>query len=533
MDTPRPIKRALLSVSDKTGIVEFARQLSEKGVELLSTGGTAKLLAADGIAVTEVSDYTGHPEIMDGRVKTLHPKVHGGILARRGLDEAVMDENNINAIDMVVVNLYPFANTVSYENCTLENAVENIDIGGPTMVRAAAKNHKDVTIVVNTSDYDRVLAEMNANDDSVTYQTRFDLAIAAYEHTASYDGMIANYFGKMLPAYGDKESTPSFDEKAKFPRTFNSQFVKTQDLRYGENSHQDAAFYKEENPEEASISTAIQLQGKALSYNNIADTDAALECVKEFDEPACVIVKHANPCGVSIGDNILGAYEGAYKTDPTSAFGGIIAFNRELDAETAQAIVSRQFVEVIIAPSVSEEAAKVVATKPNLRLLACGQWDTSTSGFDFKRVNGGLLVQDRDQGSVNSDDLKVVTKRQPTADEMRDLQFCWKVAKYVKSNAIVYVKNSMTIGVGAGQMSRVYSAKVAGIKAADENLEVKGSVMASDAFFPFRDGLDAAAEAGITAVIQPGGSMRDDEVIAAADEHGIAMVFTGMRHFRH
>jgi len=538
MDTPRPIKRALLSVSDKTGIVEFARSLSAKGVDLLSTGGTAKLLAENGIPVTEVSDYTGHPEIMDGRVKTLHPKVHGGILARRGMDEAVMVENNISAIDMVVVNLYPFANAVSDENCSLENAIENIDIGGPTMVRAAAKNHKDVTIVVNASDYDRVISEMANNDDSLTYKTRFDLAIAAYEHTASYDGMIANYFGKMLPAYGEAESTAALEstlpnEKVKFPRTFNSQFIKTQDLRYGENSHQDAAFYKEATPEEASISTATQLQGKALSYNNIADTDAALECVKEFDEPACVIVKHANPCGVSIGDNILAAYEGAYKTDPTSAFGGIIAFNRELDADTAEAIVSRQFVEVIIAPSVSDAAAQIVAAKPNLRLLECGQWQSKTSGFDYKRVNGGLLVQDRDQGSVSSDDLKVVTKRQPTNEEMRDLQFCWKVAKYVKSNAIVYVKNSMTIGVGAGQMSRVYSAKVAGIKAADENLEVKGSVMASDAFFPFRDGLDAAAEAGITAVIQPGGSMRDDEVIAAADEHGIAMVFTGMRHFKH
>ena len=533
MDTPRPIKRALLSVSDKAGIVEFARCLSEKGVDLLSTGGTAKLLAENGIKVTEVSDYTGHPEIMDGRVKTLHPKVHGGILARRGMDEAVMADNDISAIDMVVVNLYPFANAVSDENCTLENAIENIDIGGPTMVRAAAKNHKDVTIVVNASHYDRVLTELDNNNDSLTYQTRFDLAIAAYEHTASYDGMIANYFGKMLPAYGDTESKTSFDNKAKFPRTFNSQFVKTQDLRYGENSHQDAAFYKEANPEEASVSTATQLQGKALSYNNIADTDAALECVKEFDEPACVIVKHANPCGVAIGDNILAAYEGAYKTDPTSAFGGIIAFNRELDADTAEAIVSRQFVEVIIAPSVSDAAAKVVATKANLRLLECGQWDTKSTGFNLKRVNGGLLVQDTDHGSVTSDDLKVVTKRQPTDNEMRDLQFCWKVAKFVKSNAIVYVKNSSTIGVGAGQMSRVYSAKVAGIKAADENLEVKGSVMASDAFFPFRDGLDAAAEAGITAVIQPGGSMRDDEVIAAADENNIAMVFTGMRHFRH
>ncbi len=533
MDIPRPIKRALLSVSDKTGIVDFARRLSDKGVDLLSTGGTAKLLAENGIPVTEVSDYTGHPEIMDGRVKTLHPKVHGGILARRGTDEAVMIENDISAIDMVVVNLYPFANAVSDENCSLENAIENIDIGGPTMVRAAAKNHKDVTIIVNASDYDRVLSELDNNNNSLTYKTRFDLAIAAYEHTASYDGMIANYFGKMLPAYGEKDSVASFENKVKFPRTFNSQFIKTQDLRYGENSHQDAAFYKEANPEEASISTATQLQGKALSYNNIADTDAALECVKEFNEPACVIVKHANPCGVAIGDDILAAYEGAYKTDPTSAFGGIIAFNRELDADTAEAIVSRQFVEVIIAPSVSDAAAQIVAAKPNLRLLECGQWDNKTTGFNLKRVNGGLLVQDTDQGSVTSDDLKVVTKRQPTEDEMRDLQFCWKVAKFVKSNAIVYVKNSSTIGVGAGQMSRVYSAKVAGIKAADENLEVKGSVMASDAFFPFRDGLDAAAEAGITAVIQPGGSMRDDEVIAAADEHNIAMVFTGMRHFRH
>ena len=531
MDTPRPIKRALLSVSDKTGIIEFARSLSQKGVDLLSTGGTAKLLAENGIKVTEVSDYTGHPEIMDGRVKTLHPKVHGGILARRGTDEAVMTENNISAIDLVVVNLYPFANAVADENCSLENAIENIDIGGPTMVRAAAKNHKDVTIVVNAHDYDRVLAEMSANDGSLVYKTRFDLAIAAFEHTAAYDGMIANYFGKMLPAHGSDEVVNL--ESQKFPRTFNSQFIKKQDLRYGENSHQDAAFYVEASPEEASVSTANQIQGKALSYNNIADTDAALECVKEFDEPACVIVKHANPCGVAIGDDILAAYEGAYKTDPTSAFGGIIAFNRELDEETAQAIVSRQFVEVIIAPSISDAAAKVVATKPNLRLLACGQWSAKTTGFDFKRVNGGLLVQDTDQGSVTSDDLTVVTKRQPTPEEMRDLQFCWKVAKYVKSNAIVYVKNSSTIGVGAGQMSRVYSAKVAGIKAADENLEVAGSVMASDAFFPFRDGLDAAAEAGITAVIQPGGSMRDNEVIAAADEHNIAMVFTGMRHFRH
>ncbi len=538
MDKPRPIKRALLSVSDKTGIVDFARSLAEKGVDILSTGGTAKLLSDNGIQVTEVSEHTGHPEIMDGRVKTLHPKIHGGILARRGTDEAVMAENNIDAIDMVVVNLYPFANAVSDENCSLENAIENIDIGGPTMVRAAAKNHKDVTIIVNASDYDRVLTELAHNNHSLTYKTRFDLAIAAYEHTAAYDGMIANYFGQMLPAHGDTQPEDSLEDdlpskKTQFPRTFNSQFIKTQELRYGENAHQQAAFYKEANPEEASVSTAIQIQGKALSYNNIADTDAALECVKTFVEPACVIVKHANPCGVAIGDDILAAYEGAYKTDPTSAFGGIIAFNRELDADTAQAIVSRQFVEVIIAPSIAEEVLPIVAAKPNVRLLQCGQWTTKTSGFDFKRVNGGLLVQDTDQGNVTTDELTVVTKRQPTEDELRDLQFCWKVAKFVKSNAIVYVKNSATIGVGAGQMSRVYSAKIAGIKASDENLEVAGSVMASDAFFPFRDGLDAAAKAGITAVIQPGGSMRDNEVIAAADEHNIAMVFTGMRHFRH
>ncbi len=528
MDTLRPIRRALLSVSDKTGIVEFARALSSKGVALLSTGGTCKLLADNGIAVTEVSNHTGHPEIMDGRVKTLHPKIHGGILARRGQDEAVMTENDISAIDLVVVNLYPFAQTVANENCSLEDAIENIDIGGPTMVRAAAKNNKDVTIVVNAKDYDRVITEMDANQGSTTLETRFDLAIAAFEHTAQYDGMIANYFGTKVPSYAEENKADS-----KFPRTINFQFTKKQDMRYGENSHQDAAFYVENNLQEASVATAKQIQGKALSFNNIADTDAALECVKEFDTPACVIVKHANPCGVSIGDNILEAYERAFKTDPTSAFGGIIAFNQELDADTAEAIVSRQFVEVIIAPKVSEAAAQIVSAKQNVRLLECGQWTGNTTGVDIKRVNGGVLIQDRDLGMVNMDDLTVVSKRQPTEQELKDLMFSWKVAKFVKSNAIVYVKDGMTIGVGAGQMSRVYSAKVAGIKAADENLEVPGSVMASDAFFPFRDGIDAAAAAGITAVIQPGGSMRDEEVIKAADEAGMAMVFTGMRHFRH
>ncbi|EGU4189691.1 bifunctional phosphoribosylaminoimidazolecarboxamide formyltransferase/IMP cyclohydrolase [Vibrio parahaemolyticus] len=530
MNNARPIRRALISVSDKTGIVEFAQALAERGVDILSTGGTARLLAEQGIAVTEVSDYTGFPEMMDGRVKTLHPKVHGGVLGRRGQDDDVMAKHGINPIDMVVVNLYPFAETVAKDGCTLADAVENIDIGGPTMVRSAAKNHKDVTIVVNASDYDRVIAEMDANDKSLTLETRFDLAIAAFEHTAAYDGMIANYFGTMVPSYGENKEG---DEESKFPRTFNQQFEKKQDMRYGENSHQAAAFYVEANPQEASVSTARQIQGKALSYNNIADTDAALECVKEFNEPACVIVKHANPCGVALGKDILEAYNRAYQTDPTSAFGGIIAFNQELDAETASAIVERQFVEVIIAPSVSAEAIEVVAAKKNVRLLECGKWSTKTTGFDVKRVNGGLLVQDRDQGMVRLDDLKVVSKRQPTEEELKDALFCWKVAKYVKSNAIVYAKGDMTIGVGAGQMSRVYSAKIAGIKAADEGLEVAGSVMASDAFFPFRDGIDAAAEAGIKCVIQPGGSMRDDEVIAAADEHGMAMIFTGMRHFRH
>ncbi|MDF4891756.1 bifunctional phosphoribosylaminoimidazolecarboxamide formyltransferase/IMP cyclohydrolase [Vibrio parahaemolyticus] len=530
MNNARPIRRALISVSDKTGIVEFAQALAERGVDILSTGGTARLLAEQGIAVTEVSDYTGFPEMMDGRVKTLHPKVHGGVLGRRGQDDDVMAKHGINPIDMVVVNLYPFAETVAKDGCTLADAVENIDIGGPTMVRSAAKNHKDVTIVVNASDYDRVIAEMDANDKSLTLETRFDLAIAAFEHTAAYDGMIANYFGTMVPSYGENKEG---DEESKFPRTFNQQFDKKQDMRYGENSHQAAAFYVEANPQEASVSTARQIQGKALSYNNIADTDAALECVKEFNEPACVIVKHANPCGVALGKDILEAYNRAYQTDPTSAFGGIIAFNQELDAETATAIVERQFVEVIIAPSVSAEAIEVVAAKKNVRLLECGEWSTKTTGFDVKRVNGGLLVQDRDQGMVSLDDLKVVSKRQPTEEELKDALFCWKVAKYVKSNAIVYAKGDMTIGVGAGQMSRVYSAKIAGIKAADEGLEVAGSVMASDAFFPFRDGIEAAAEAGIKCVIQPGGSMRDDEVIAAADEHGMAMIFTGMRHFRH
>ncbi len=516
------INRALISVSDKTGIIDFARALQDMGVELLSTGGTYRLLQENGLEVTEVADYTGFPEMMDGRVKTLHPKVHGGILARRGQDDAIMAEHGIAAIDMVVVNLYPFEATVARPDCTLEDAVENIDIGGPTMVRAAAKNHRFVNIVVNASDYGTILEEMQANSGSTSLDTRFDLAIKAYEHTSAYDGAIANHFGRLVP--GGSEN---------FARTFNTQFHKLQEMRYGENPHQQAAFYVEANPAEAGIATAKQLQGKELSYNNVADTDAALECVKNFDEPACVIVKHANPCGVAVAADIGTAYELAFATDPESAFGGIIAFNRELDAATAAAIVERQFVEVIIAPFVSEEAAAAVAEKKNVRLLACGKWALPGPALDYKRVNGGLLVQDRDLGMVGPADLKVVSKLQPTDQQMKDLLFAWKVAKFVKSNAIVYANNGQTVGVGAGQMSRVNSARIAAIKAEHAGLEVQGSVMASDAFFPFRDGIDSAGERGIAAVIQPGGSIRDEEVIAAADEHGMAMVFTGMRHFRH
>ena len=515
------IKRALISVSDKTGIVEFATQLAAKGVEILSTGGTAKLLRENDIAVKDVSEHTGQVEIMGGRVKTLHPKIHGGILGRRDIDSAVMQEQDIAAIDLVVVNLYPFKKTVAAPDCTLADAIENIDIGGPTMVRAAAKNHKDVTIVVNSDDYQRVLDEMAENGDAVSAESRFKLAVAAFEHTAQYDGMIANYLGGKLTGEAD------------FPSTYNVQVNHKQSLRYGENSHQKAAFYTETDAPSGTVSSAKQLQGKALSFNNIADTDAALECVKSFTQPACVFVKHANPCGVAIDDTIEAAYQRAFKTDPTSAFGGIIAFNRELDEATAKAIIEQQFVEVIIAPTVTDAAIRVVAEKKNVRLLEAGEWSVQQEQWDYKRVNGGLLVQQSDTEDFDTDALKVVSKVQPTEAQLADLKFCWKVAKFVKSNAIVYAKDGMTIGVGAGQMSRVYSAKIAGIKAADEGLQVEGSVMASDAFFPFRDGIDAAAAAGIKAIIQPGGSIRDDEIIAAADEHGIAMVFTGMRHFRH
>ena len=527
-----PAARALISVSDKTGIVEFARALHELGIEVLSTGGTAKRLGDAGVPVVEVSSYTGFPEMMDGRVKTLHPKVHGGLLARRDTDSDAMREHGIEGIDLLVVNLYPFEQTVAKPDCDLATAIEHIDIGGPAMLRAAAKNHAWVTVIVDAGDYPAVLGELRAGG-AVSPATRFRLAARAFEHTARYDGAIASYLG----ARDGADAPP-----AAFPRTLNLQYLKAQEMRYGENPHQRAAFYVErtiagagtEAGSEASVATARQLQGKALSFNNVADTDAALECAKSFEEPACVIVKHANPCGVAVADRILDAYDRAFGTDPTSAFGGIIAFNRPLDAETAAAIVGRQFVEVVIAPRIEPGAAAPFADRPDVRVLECGELPAAPhAALDFKRVTGGLLAQDRDTGAVVAHDLEVVTRRAPDEAEMRDLLFAWKVVKFVKSNAIVYCRDGRTIGVGAGQMSRVYSARVAGIKAADEGLEVRGSVLASDAFFPFRDGIDAAAEAGVGAVIEPGGSVRDDEVIAAADEHGMAMVFTRMRHFRH
>ena len=520
---------ALLSVSDKSDIVEFAQGLITAGFGLLSTGGTYRLLKEHDVAVTEVSDYTGFPEMMDGRVKTLHPKIHGGILGRRGTDDSVMSEHEIERIDLVVVNLYPFAETIARSDVTMDDAIENIDIGGPTMVRAAAKNHAHVGIVTDPADYQRVL---NALGDNTTLSSalRYDLAVKAFEHTAQYDGMIANFLGSRVNETQQPED---------FPRTLNLHLVKAEDLRYGENPHQKAAFYVDshtaQNPQ-ASIATAKQLQGKALSYNNIADTDAALECVKAFTAPACVIVKHANPCGVAIDNDQVAAYRTAFSTDPESSFGGIIAFNRQLTVAAAKAIIDSQFVEVIIAPSLEDGVLEATADKKNVRVLVCGELPVPTerlTQLDYKRVNGGLLVQEQDLAIIGASELKVVTDVQPTEGQIADLLFSWNVAKYVKSNAIVYAKNQRTIGVGAGQMSRVNSARIAAIKAEHAGLVTEGAVMASDAFFPFRDGIDNAAAVGISAIIQPGGSMRDDETIAAANEHGIAMVFTGMRHFRH
>ncbi len=515
----RIVRRALLSVSDKTGLEEFVRGLESLGVELLSTGGTFRAIRDVGIKVTEVSAHTGFPEIMDGRVKTLHPKIHGGILGRRGHDEAVMEEHGIVPIDLVVVNLYPFEATISREDCTLEIAVENIDIGGPAMVRSAAKNHKDVLVVVQPSDYPEILDELQGGAESHV-ELRYRMAVKAFRHTARYDAMVAAYLGK--------------DEL--FPELLTLGFERISTMRYGENPHQQAAFYREAAPSNGvggRVADLVQLQGKTLSYNNVADTDAALECVKIFTEPVCVIVKHGNPCGVAEAGDIATAYERAYATDSTSAFGAIIAFNRPLDDKTLANILDRQFVEVVVAPDVSDAAIAVAKQKKNVRLLSAGDLTASTRGMEFKRVGGGLLLQTGDELCLDEDALEVVSSRQPSEAEMTDLLFAWKVAWFVKSNAIVYVKNRRTIGVGAGQMSRVVSAKIAGIKAQEAGLEVAGSVMASDGFFPFRDGIDAAAQAGIRAVMQPGNSIRDKEVIEAANEHDIAMVYTGVRHFRH
>lgn len=514
------IRRALISVSDKAGVLELAQGLRRARVEIVSTGGTAKLLNTNGVAVTEISEVTGFPEMMDGRVKTLHPLVHGGILGRRGVDDAVMEQHGIPAIDLVVVNLYPFQQVTAPTDCDLGTAIENIDIGGPTMIRAAAKNFRDVAVVVDVADYAEVMDQLES-DGGIDLGTRYALALKAFAHTARYDGTIANYLGA-VDVSGVKEP---------FADTINLQFKKTQALRYGENPHQGAAFYIDHQAPAGSIAAAAQLQGKQLSYNNIADTDAALECVKQFDEPACVIVKHANPCGVAVAHSAHAAYEQAYRTDPESAFGGIIAFNVALTQSAAQQILDNQFVEVIVAPEIEPAAEAALSAKQNVRVLVYGGATEGGRPLDFKRVNGGLLVQDWD-GELYAD-LNTVTRRQPDTGQMDDLLFAWRVAKFVKSNAIVYARDRMTVGVGAGQMSRVNSARIAAIKAEHAGLEVDGAVMASDAFFPFRDAIDAAARAGVTSIIQPGGSMRDEEVIAACDEHDIAMMFTGMRHFRH
>ncbi len=521
-DARRPVRRALLSVSDKAGIVDFGRALHALGVQILSTGGTAQSLADAGVPVTEVSDYTGFPEMLDGRVKTLHPKVHGGLLARRDLPEhmAALQSQGIDTIDLLAVNLYPFQQTVARPDCTLEDAIENIDIGGPAMLRAAAKNHDAVTVVVDPADYDTVLAQLTGHG-GVDRTTRFALATKVYAHTAGYDGAIAAYLS----------SVAAGDSRAAHPEVLSLQLRKVQSLRYGENPHQTAAFYRDTDPPAGALANYRQLQGKELSYNNIADSDAAWECVKSFDAPACVIVKHANPCGVAIGADPLACYRLAFATDPTSAFGGIIAFNRPVDEATI-ALVSKQFVEVLIAPGFSAAALELMKAKQNVRILQI-DLARASNRMDLKRVGGGLLVQSPDDHLLSAADLRVVTEKKPTAEQLADLHFAWQVAHFVKSNAIVFCGGGQTRGIGAGQMSRVDSARIASIKAANAGLDLKGSAVASDAFFPFRDGLDVVVDAGAGSVIQPGGSMRDQEVIDAADERGVAMVFTGVRHFRH
>ncbi|MDP1558169.1 MAG: bifunctional phosphoribosylaminoimidazolecarboxamide formyltransferase/IMP cyclohydrolase [Nitrosomonas sp.] len=517
------IKQALISVSDKTGIVELAQGLIRLGITILSTGGTARLLQDAGLAVTEVSDYTGFPEMLDGRVKTLHPKIHAGILARKDLPEHVLaiEKADIPAIELVVVNLYPFSQTIAKSDCSLEEAIENIDIGGPTMIRAAAKNYQHVSVVTSPEDYKPLLTEIKANNGVIKLEQRFKLAQKAFSHTAAYDSAISNYLTSI-----DTEKRRNL-----FPERLNINLSRAQALRYGENPHQEASFYRDLTPIDGSLASYTQLQGKELSFNNIADTDTAWECVKTFDEPACVILKHANPCGVAIADTPLAAYQLALATDPTSAFGGIIAFNRKLDKPAAEAVI-KQFVEVIVAPGISEDAKQILAQKVNVRVLTV-PLKIGNNLLDFKRIGGGMLVQTPDNRNITTAEFKSVTKIKPTSQQLQDFLFAWRVAKFVKSNAIVFCMNGQTLGVGAGQMSRVDSARIASIKAQHAGLSLENSVVASDAFFPFRDGLDVVIEAGAKAVIQPGGSIRDDEVIAAADERGIAMVFTGVRHFRH
>lgn len=517
------VNSALISVSDKSEVLTFASALAGLEVNLMSTGGTHKMLTEGGLAVQEVAEYTGFPEMMDGRVKTLHPKVHGALLGRRGRDDDVMAAHEIAAIDLLVVNLYPFEQTVAAADASFEDAIENIDIGGPAMLRSAAKNMRSVAVIVDVRDYDKVLTELKDNAGCLREETRFQLAVKAFEHVARYDAAIANYL-----------SAVTADGQNQFPGSYTFQLRKIDDMRYGENPHQAAAFYSDGNDSEGSVPDSAQLQGKALSYNNVADTDAAQSCVSAFNEPACVIVKHANPCGVAEGSDVHTAYRRAFETDPSSAFGGILAFNRQVDGGLAEDIVDRQFLEVVIAPGFTRDALSAFTTRKNVRVLDCGPTRSGFSGhFDFKRVAGGMLLQTYDELLYDESDLQVVSRRLPDDRERRDLIFAWKVAKYVKSNAIVYARDCQTIGVGAGQMSRVYSARIAALKAEDENLAIPGAVMASDAFFPFRDGIDAAAKVGIGAVIQPGGSINDGEIIEAADEHDIAMIFTGMRHFKH
>ena len=520
-----PIARALLSVSDKHGLADFARALAGHGIELLSTGGTAQALRNAGLKVREVADYTGFPEMMDGRVKTLHPKVHGGLLGRRGTDEAVMRSQGIEPIDLLVVNLYPFAATVARPGCSYSEAIENIDVGGPAMLRAAAKNHQDVTVLVDPSDYGGVLAEIAATQDT-SIDTRSRLAAKAFAHTAAYDAAVAGYLQRAQQRPGER-----------FPDRLPLLLEKVQELRYGENPHQRAAWYRSGTARSGSIGAARLLQGKELSFNNLSDADAAIECVRRLTDPACVIVKHANPCGVAVDASLTAAYARAYRCDPTSAYGGIIAFNRPLDADTARAVLDRQFAEVIAAPAVAEEALRVLAAKAAIRVLTLGSIDAAgeedEADYELRSVNGAVLVQDRDTAPLAEATLRVVTRRAPEERELADLRFAWQVAQFVKSNAIVFARDRATVGIGAGQMSRVYSTRLAALKAADEKLPLHGAVMASDAFLPFRDGVDVAAEYGIKAIIQPGGSKRDAEVIEAADAHGIAMLYTGVRHFRH